>query len=367
MSDRRLFSNLNWTLLGLTLALFLLGVINLYSASSLRMEQGVITVFYFGKQIFWGVLGLLAMIVCMLFDYRHIKNLSVFLYLTTLGLLIWVYFFGIEIGGSRRWIDFGVINFQPTELAKISTVFVISHYLSRIQSQLNWSDLGKTLLLAILPSILIILQPDLGSGLNILLILSGIILYKGIKRSAFWSLVLSLPVLAPWGWYLLEDYQKTRILSFLNPHQSPLGAGYNQIQSQIAIGSGQIWGKGFLAGTQSQLKFLPAKHTDFVFAVFGEEWGFIGSILLLSLFCLFLYQIVLVVRDSKDTFGALLATGIFFYFFWQILINMSMVLGLMPVVGLALPFLSYGGTSALTSFCLVGLVLNISMRKYVFK
>ncbi len=365
--DRRLYSHFNWTLLGLTLALFLLGVVNLYSASSLQLEQGVTTVFYYKKQLIWGCCACIAMSICMIFDYRHLKNLTTSLYIVTIILLVWVYYAGIEIGGSRRWIDLGLIHFQPTELAKISIIFIVAHYLSRIQNNLNLLDLCKVLGLVILPCILIILQPDLGSGLNILLIVGGIVLYKGLNKKVFWSLITCLPVILPCIWFLMKDYQKTRILTFLNPHKAPLGAGYNQIQSQIAIGSGQLWGKGFLGGTQSQLKFLPAKHTDFVFAVLGEEWGFIGCTILLGLYCFFLYQIVIIVRDSKDTFGSLLAAGIFFYFFWQILINISMVLGLMPIVGLPLPFLSYGGTFAVFNFSLVGILLNISMRRYVFK
>ena len=365
--DRRLYSHFNWTLLALVLIIFAFGIINLYSASSLRLEQGVTTVVYYKKQILWGVFGIIAMSICIVFDYRHLKNLTIPLYVITIILLIWVYFFGIEIGGSRRWIDFGIIHFQPTELAKITILFIIAHYLSRIQTDLDFRDLCKALVLVILPCSLIILQPDLGSGLNILLIVAGIIIYNGLNKRVFWSLMLSIPVVAPCIWFLMQDYQKTRILTFLNPHKAPLDAGYNQIQSQIAIGSGELWGKGYLSGTQSQLKFLPAKHTDFVFAVLGEEWGFIGCIILLALYCLFLYQIVLIVRDSKDVFGSVLAAGIFFYFFWQILINMSMVLGLMPIVGLPLPFFSYGGTFALLNFSLVGILLNISMRRYVFK
>jgi rod shape determining protein RodA len=169
------------------------------------------------------------------------------------------------------------------------------------------------------------------------------------------------------SWNFLHDYQKERILTFLNPERDPLGSGYHIIQSQIAIGSGRFWGKGFLEGTQSQLRFLPEKHTDFAFAVFGEEWGFVGSVILLILFCFFLYQVFLVSQEAKDKFGTYLAIGVFFYFFWQILINMGMVLGLMPVVGIPLPFISYGGSASLVNFCLIGLVMNVSMRKFMFK
>jgi rod shape determining protein RodA len=165
----------------------------------------------------------------------------------------------------------------------------------------------------------------------------------------------------------MKEYQKQRVLTFLNPGDDPLGSGYHIIQSQIAIGSGEMWGKGFMEGTQSQLRFLPEKHTDFAFAVFGEEWGFVGCLILLVLFCLFLLAIFNTARDAKDRFGSFLSAGVFFYFFWQFLINMGMVMGLMPVVGIPLPFISYGGSATLVNFCLIGLVLNVSMRRFVFK
>jgi rod shape determining protein RodA len=183
----------------------------------------------------------------------------------------------------------------------------------------------------------------------------------------FKVLVVVLPIMIPFGWFFLHDYQKQRIMTFLDPGNDPLGAGYHIIQSQIAIGSGGFWGKGFLEGTQSQLRFLPEKHTDFAFAVFGEEWGFFGSIMLLILFCSFLYQIYIVTMEAKDDFGSYLAAGVFFYFFWQILINIGMVLGIMPVVGIPLPFISYGGSASVVNFCMVGLVLNVAMRRFVFK
>ncbi len=181
------------------------------------------------------------------------------------------------------------------------------------------------------------------------------------------TLIVAVPATLPLAWFALHDYQKRRIVSFLNPESDPKGAGYHKLQSEIAVGSGELWGKGFLGGTQSHYRFLPEKHTDFALAVFSEEWGFVGSMVLLSLFCAFLYQIALVARDAKDLFGSYLAAGVFFYFFWQILINMGMVLGLMPVVGIPLPFLSYGGSATLVNFCLVGLVLNVSMRRFLFK
>jgi rod shape determining protein RodA len=227
--------------------------------------------------------------------------------------------------------------------------------------------LGRALLVGLVPAGLIIKQPDLGSGLSVLLLLGGMILFKGLRKRVFQVLCLVVPVCLPFGWFFLHDYQKQRILTFLDPGNDPLGAGYHILQSQIAIGSGGFWGKGFLEGTQSQLRFLPEKHTDFAFAVFGEEWGFAGAMLLLGLFCAFLYQIFIVSQEAKDEFGSFLCAGVFFYFFWQVLINMGMVLGLMPVVGIPLPFISYGGSASVVNFCLIGLVMNVSMRRFVFK
>ncbi|MFO7717846.1 MAG: rod shape-determining protein RodA [Desulfohalobium sp.] len=365
--DQRLFAHLNWALLGLIVLLFGIGVLNLYSASSLRGIEGLAVTSFFTKQLIWGGIAFGCMVLLMSFDYRHMAILAWPLYWVTIALLLAVPFWGKTIYGAQRWISFGVFNLQPSEVAKVIVLLVGARMLSRVPGELGWGGLVKVFLVGVVPAALIILQPDLGSGLNLLLLLGGMVLYKGLAPSVAKTLFVALPLLLPCGWFFLHDYQKQRIISFLNPGNDPLGSGYHILQSQIAIGSGQFWGKGFLEGTQSQLRFLPEKHTDFAFAVFGEEWGFVGCMVLLALFCLFLFQISLVAQESKDSFGSYVAAGVFFYFFWQILINMGMVLGLMPVVGIPLPFLSYGGSSLLVNCCLLGIVLNVSMRRYVFK
>jgi rod shape determining protein RodA len=233
--------------------------------------------------------------------------------------------------------------------------------------RLGWIGLLTVLAVAMPPAAMVILQPDLGSGLNILLLLGGMILYRGLAGRVFKLLLVVVPVIIPLGWFLLKPYQKLRVLTLFNPERDPLGSGYHIIQSQIAIGSGKIWGKGFLEGTQSQLRFLPEKHTDFAMAVFAEEWGFVGTITLVSLFCVFLYFLAQIARDARDRFGSFLAAGVFFYFFWQILINIGMVLGIMPVVGIPLPFISYGGSATVVNFCMLGIALNVSMRRFIFQ
>lgn len=365
--DRHLLTHLNWPLFGLALILLGLGVLNLYSASGFRMEQGLAVNPFYRKQLVWGFLGLGCMVVFVLFNYRHIKLLAWPLYVFTLCLLIAVPFWGKTIGGAQRWLSLGFFNLQPSEVAKISLLFLAARILSAKPEKLDFGELALILAVGLVPSLLIIAQPDLGSGMNLLLILGGIILYRGLKPRVWKVVVVAVPALLPLGWFALKPYQQQRILTFLNPGEFSQGAGYQIIQSKIAIGSGGLWGKGFLGGTQSQLRFLPEKHTDFVVAVFGEEWGFVGCMVLLALFCLFLYSIFATARDAKDRFGSFLAAGVFFYFFWQIFINMGMVLGLMPVVGIPLPFMSYGGSAMVANFCLIGLVLNVSMRRYVFK
>lgn len=365
--DRRLFYHINWPLIGLTLLLFGVGVLNLYSASGFRLEEGYAVNPYYQKQLAWGLIGMAGMLVFVVFDYRHLKTAAWPLFWLTVILLACVPPFGKTIYGARRWLDLGFFNFQPSEAAKISILLIGARILSKGSQPLGWMGLAWVIAVGLVPAGLIIIQPDLGSGLSVLMILGGMILYRGIQKKILKTLLILGPLLLPLSWFFLHPYQKQRILTFLNPGNDPLGSGYHIIQSQIAIGSGQVWGKGFLAGTQSQLRFLPEKHTDFAIAVFGEEWGFIGCILLLSLFCFFLYQIFVTASDAKDRFGSLLAAGVFFYFFWQILINMGMVLGLMPVVGIPLPFVSYGGSSMLVNLCLVGMVMNVSMRRFVFK
>jgi len=216
------------------------------------------------------------------------------------------------------------------------------------------------------PVLLIVKQPDLGSGMLVALVAAAIILFVGVHWRTLMAGVLTLVLAAPVIWRFLKEYQKQRVLTFLNPDQDPLGAGYHIIQSKIAVGSGQFWGKGFLAGTQSQLYFLPEQHTDFVFSVFAEEWGFMGSAVLLLLYAGLTLWGLQVARTCKERFGQLLALGVTALLFWQVFINLSMVTGLLPVVGIPLPLFSYGGSSLITTFLGVGILLNIRMRRFLF-
>lgn len=369
--EKNRISQSNWPLLIFVVLLVILGMANLYSASAVRMEDGISVASYFQKQLLWVFVGLACMVVFMFFNYRRLSSMAEIFLILSIGFLLLVFVIGSEGGGARRWLNFGPISFQPSEAVKISVMIMAAKMLSNGREPLGWRDLAKVLLVTLVPMALVLKQPDLGTALIVLFIVGSMVLYRGVKKQilkvGIVLLVLSPFVLVELIIPNLHDYQRQRIIGFVNPEQASPGALYQNNQSEIAIGSGQAWGKGFLEGTQSKLRFLPAKHTDFAIAVFGEEWGFAGNLLLVSLFCLFLLSIQTTARDAKDRFGSVLAAGVFFYFFWQILINIGMVLGMMPVVGIPLPFISYGGTATIVNFCLVGLVINISMRRFVFK
>lgn len=369
--EKNRLSQSNWPLLVFMVILVILGMANLYSASAVRMEDGISVASYFQKQLLWVFIGFLCMVVCIFFDYRRLSSMAEVLFVLSIGFLLLVFVMGSAGGGARRWLSLGPISFQPSEAVKISVMIMVAKVLSKRREPLGWGELVKVLAITLVPTGLVLKQPDLGTALIVVFIVGGMIMYRGVKKQIL-KLGIILLVLSPFAMVEfvipnLHDYQRQRIIGFVNPDQASPGALYQNNQSEIAIGSGQTWGKGFLEGTQSKLRFIPAKHTDFAVAVFGEEWGFSGSLLLVSLFCLFLLSIQTTARDAKDRFGSVLAAGVFFYFFWQILINIAMVLGMMPVVGIPLPFISYGGTATIVNFCLVGLVINISMRRFVFK
>ena len=366
--DKSLFSYINWGLLACMLLLYLVGVGNLYSASGTRVETGLAFNSFYQRQIIWGLCGLACMLLAMAFDYRQLRNLAWPFFFLTLLLLLLVPIAGKTVYGAKRWLSLGFMSVQPSELAKLSVLVLAARLLARDGLPLGWKDFIAIVFICVLPCALIVIQPDLGTTMLILLILAGMILFHGLKGYVFKTCLLAVPCFGAFMWFVgMHDYQRQRILTFLDPTTDPRGTGYHIIQSRIAIGSGELWGKGFKEGTQSQLRFLPERHSDFAVAVFGEEWGFVGCVALVTLFCLFLLSIFSTAAQAKDRFGSTLVVGVFFYFFWQILINMGMVIGIMPVVGIPLPFISYGGSATVVNFTLLGIVLNVSMRRFMFK
>ncbi len=364
MFDRRLVQNFDYLLLALVLIICGMGIVNLYSAGYNRGEGTPLYI----KQMYWLAVGLGLLFVTLIYDYRHLEKLAYPIYILSILMLLAVMFGGKVVYGSRRWLALGPISFQPSELAKIGIILALATYFSRRPrtESMRLKDLIVPGLLVMIPAALIIKQPDLGSGILVVLVAASIILFVGVNWRTLAGCGLTLVLLSPLLWHFLKDYQRQRVLTFLNPEKDPLGAGYHILQSMIAVGSGQFWGKGFLQGTQSQLYFLPEQHTDFVFSVFAEEWGFVGSAVLLLLFTALAIWGLTVARDCKDRFGYLLAVGVTALIFWQIFINLCMVTGFLPVVGIPLPLFSYGGSSLITTLLGVGFLLNIRMRRYLF-
>jgi rod shape determining protein RodA len=364
MFDRRLVQNFDWVLLGLVVIICATGIVNLYSAGYNRGEGTPLYI----KQLYWLAVGLGVMCVTLTYDYRHLEKLSYPIYVIAMVLLLAVMFGGKMVSGSRRWLPLGPLALQPAELTKIAIILVLATYFNRrvrIEA-MRLKDLIVPGVLVLIPVALIIKQPDLGSGILVALVAASIILFVGVQWRTLMGCGLTLVLLSPVIWHFLKDYQRQRVLTFLDPGKDPLGAGYHILQSMIAVGSGQFWGKGFLQGTQSQLYFLPEQHTDFVFSVFAEEWGFMGSAALLLLFTALALWGLSVARDCKERFGHLLALGVTALIFWQVFINLCMVTGFLPVVGIPLPLFSYGGSSLITTLLGVGFLLNIRMRRYLF-
>ena len=365
MFDRRLLEHFDWGLLLLTLGICSAGLVVLYSAVTAGEVSGMGVVFK--KQIIWMSGGMVMMISCMFVHYKLIDKGSFILYFICLGLLTAVLLFGRNAGGSTRWLVLGPFTVQPSELMKLSVIISLASVYSTCVTEegLDFHGLIKPILLLIGPCFLIVKQPDLGTALLLLFIAASMTLFVNVQKKVFFSCIALVAAAAPLLWFHLEPYQKGRILTFLNPGRDPLGAGYHIIQSKIAIGSGMIFGKGYLQGTQNALSFLPEHHTDFILSVLAEEFGFIGCTGLLLLYFVFLLWGFNIAYGCRDMFGSILAFGITIMVFWQIFINVGMVMGLMPVVGVPLPLISYGGSSVVTNMVGIGLLMNISVRRFI--
>jgi rod shape determining protein RodA len=365
MIDRRLVENFDWLLLALILVIAGIGIVNLYSAGYNRTPEGINPVYL--KQSYWFLVGLTILFLTLTIDYRYLERLAYPLYIISIILLLAVMVGGKTVSGSKRWLGAGFFTFQPSELVKIAIILVLARYFHRLapEGSLGFKDLILPLVLILIPAALIARQPDLGSAILVTLVGASMILLVGVNWRLLVTGVAVLLGAIPAVWPFLKEYQRQRVRIFLDPERDPLGAGYHIIQSKIAVGSGQFWGKGFLQGTQSQLHFLPEQHTDFVFSVFAEEWGFVGSAILVLLYLGLSLWGLLIARSCKERFGQLLALGVTALLFWQVFINLCMVTGLMPVVGIPLPLFSYGGSSLITTMLALGLLLNLRMRRFL--
>lgn len=348
---------MDWAVVTNVLLLSVIGFIVVYSATTHNADISQL----WKKQLFWFFISLFGMWLFSRIDYRFWIEASYIFYWVSIVSLLAVLVIGDETNGARRWIKLGILSYQPSELAKLSVLLVLARYIGSKTVELFY--LGRLLLLMAmlgLPLILILKQPDLGSAL-LLVPVSIILMYVGGVPFKWLSWLLGIGLASmPLVWHFLKDYQKERLEVFINPQDDPLGAGYNIIQSMIAIGSGGISGKGYLQGTQTQLSFIPEHHTDFIFSVVGEEWGFVGCVVVLGLYYFMIQRTFEISRKARDREGSLLALGIASMFAVQIVINVGMTVGLLPVTGLTLPFISYGGSSLVFSFAAVGILLNIS-------
>lgn len=331
-----------------------LGIINIYSITHSFSQHWV-------KQSVWLIISLITAFFLFRIDYLRLYNMKWIIYLFTITLLIMVELIGLEGGGARRWLRIGSWNFQPSELAKLSIIIVLSSYIDEKWKPEGWSakDLIKPFFLIMLPAGLVAVEPDLGTAGILIIIGFSLLLLSGIKRKTIMSLLITILVTIPILWRFMLDYQKARIISFLNPYSDPLGKGYHILQSIITIGSGGVVGKGFGRGTQSALRFLPSRHTDFAFSVWCEEHGLIGAIFLLSLYIALIFMLIKLSFYAKRRFGAFLVLGIVIMLVVEITINLFMVSGMFPVVGTPLPFFSYGGSSLLVSFMGIGISCSV--------
>jgi len=365
--DRRSFQNFDWILFGIVAVLLSVGMANLYSATQAGAEVGLPS--ELRRQLFALGAALILMLAAVLIDYRHLERLAIPVYVGTLALLVVTLVFAQVTRGTRGWLEWGPLRIQTAELAKIGLILVLARYFHRHppNETRRLRDLFQPVLITAAPVGLIILQPDLGVAVLTMLVAVTFLPLVRIPTRAWMGLMAAGVVALACLWqFALSDYQRSRILDVADPGRDPLASGYQAIQSRIAVGSGGFLGKGYLEGTQTQLSFLPAQHTDFAFSVLAEEWGFVGSVFVLGLYLAMLLWGLLIARGSRDGFGALLAVGVVGILFWPALINVAMVLGLAPVIGVPLPLISYGGSALIVTMVGVGLLLNVSMRRYLF-
>lgn len=360
--DRRLALHFDWPLCILSIGLALTGIMTIYSATC-GAGDGC-SGYFAQKQLYWLIIGMAVMVAAFSFDYQRLDRWTYPLYTVVVLMLILVSIIGTSSGGSQRWLNLQFFAFQPSELAKLMVVILLAKMLRYGESENGYSltDLWAPFLLTAPVFGLILLQPDLGTAVLIFLVSMTVVVMGGLRMRSLVRFTLVALASLPIVWQVLKPYQRQRIWTFMNPEFDPLGAGYHVFQSKIAIGSGRLWGKGYLEGSQNRLEFLPEQHTDFVFSVFAEEWGFLGCLLLLVGYAGLILLCIRVVQRARDRFGAMLAAGMTAIIFWQIAINIGMVTGMLPVVGIPLPLASYGGSSLVTTMLAVGVLISVSMR-----
>ena len=365
MLDRRLLQNINWWLILVALALSITGIAAIYAATFTTAPQGGVP---YRSQLKWLALGVLAMAVGMSINYNRLLKAAYVVHLAAIVVLLGVLLFAEPRAGVNRWLDLGLFRLQPSEFAKITSVLALVRLFSSEQlGHRPWLQILVGLALVGVPVALIVKQPDFGTAIMLFIpfLVLAFVAQQRLKPLMFAILAGLLSLVR--GWFLLRDYQRSRIVAFIDPGYDELGSGYQAIQSKIAVGSGGVLGKGFCRSTQVRLQFLPAQHTDFVFSVHAEERGFLGSVLVVLLFLALVGIALSIARRAKDRTGLLLVVGCTSLIAGQFLVNVGMVVGLLPITGLPLPFMSYGGSSMLALFTMLGLIQSVQMRRFAFE
>lgn len=362
MAHYRSLRDFDWGLLVISLLICSAGVLQIFSAThdAPQWEDA------WWKQIIWIIGGLILMWVTTQIDYHTLMGQVPVLYALMVALLIGTYLVGATVFGSRRWIGYGGAKFQVSEFAKLVIILLVARYLSELKEDLlEGRELLKLAGLIGIPLVLVLKQPDLGTSLTYIPVLAAGVFLAGLrwKYIAIISAVVALAI--PVSWHFLKDYQKARLVSFVDPSKDPKGSGYQVIQSKIAVGQGGLWGRGVTHGTQTQLRFLPVPHTDFIFSAFAEEHGFVGVVVVLGLYFLLLMQIVQNAQLAPDRAGLYICMGVAALLLFHVLINVGMVVGRMPVTGIPLPLMSSGGSNILSVFLMLGLVNNVRLRRFV--
>ena len=369
---KRFWQNLNIYIPIIVLMLSIIGLFVISSAVEINKNPG--NMVFIQKQLIALIVGTITIIIIQFYDYSILREYSDLIYICTVGILALLLLIGAEKSGGKSWISIGSINFQPSEIAKLVVIITLANVMSQMKEKLkNLAGILKSGLYAFIPFILIILQNDLGTALVILFIYLVMLYAAGGNKKIMLlifggSFLLIIILLASHFLFetplpLIKEYQLNRLIVFVNPDIDPQGAGYNILQSKIALGSGKIFGKGLFSGTQNQLNFLPEKHTDFIFSVIGEEFGFIGISVVLTLYLFLFLNMIKVAVNARDDFGKLVVTGIIAFLFFHVFQNSGMTMGVMPITGIPLPFISYGGSAMLSNMIAIGIIININVRK----
>jgi rod shape determining protein RodA len=350
---REIIKNYDFAIFLYALFFIILSVVGIYSATIYETDS------FIKKQIIFAVISVITITAVSLIDYRKLLNYSIFFYIAGILMLILVKFFGVTVLGAKRWINLGFFSIQPSEFMKYITVLLIAYILSLAKIPITWKETLKILFVVSIPFVLTLKQPDLGTAITILIPALFILFMANIDKKYIIGTVAIILIASPFIWMNLKDYQKKRILAFIDPASDPYGSAYHIIQSQIAVGSGKLMGKGFLNGSQSKLMFLPEQHTDFIFATISEEFGFVLSSIVVLLYLLLSLRIFYQGRNIKDKAGKYICYGFGGLIASQAFINIAMTVGLAPVVGITLPFLSYGGSSMITFSLIIGTILSV--------